>query len=1077
MSCRLAFPPPFCHSSRPINSITNHLHRAVLLALLLAWSPWLVLAKTAPPRPLVPTITGVHTIGSNVIVTAYIPAGLKTVTLQSRATNGVGAWKPRDVRHLNGKPTQLIFRLPRGPQVQNFQLTSSTQEELPAAFRRGRKTFAGVPSSASRVPGVFAPQSARAGAADLSLAPTDSGGGTPPPTRSVVESDIWKISGDRLYYFNQYRGLQILDISNPDSATILGSLNLPAAGEQMYLLDHYVLLLARDNCSDASRLVVVDVSPAVPAIVADISVQGSIQESRLVGRALYVASQTFTSSSDDSSGTWGTLVSSFDLADPAAPVARNTGWVAGYGNVISATDSLLFVASQDPENWSQSNLKIFDISAPDGTLQPRALLKPAGQINDKFKINFSGGVLTLISEVNGFNLDSSPSRTVLETFSLDDPSNPVKLGHLEFAPGERLFASRFDNNRVYVVTFHQIDPLWIVDLSDPAHPQITGSVDVPGYSTFIQPLGDRLVTIGQDPTQDWRVAVSLFDVSDLAHPSLLSRVSVGENYSWSEANWDEKAFNVLPDDGLILLPFEGDTINGYAARVQLIDLQRDALTLRGAIDHTLQPRRASVSHGRIVSVSGWEFLAVDTSDRDKPLVTRNLTLAWPVDRVIVYGDYLLEFGTTAFGQGGPALRVARADAPNQLVSQWTLGTLPFLGATTQSNLLYLLQGQNGGYSASGSNSISLTTIDLSQLPNLQIVGQTQTVISNALNAWDVQPIWARPDLLVWMSANSSWFFPVYLAATPQLANSLPGAAISARPASVVANRFLPPWFYGGGSGTELVAFDVSNPSNPSLASEFNLSNDGWNTHNTAFATNGLVYASHTRFNYLPILRPGTIATGQAASPFHRPSPGTAPHWEQIWMDQYYLDVIDYSDAAHPTQRDPVNISGSLAGLSHDGAVLYTVSPHDGLSDHQWLDALAYDGISASLIDSLPLAVDWPSPVLVGGTNIFLGLAARDTNSTSTIETWNLADTGRFSRAGSLTLNAPAESFKLFGGLLASQTGNHLQLIDVSIPQSPQSVGGGGPSNCLWFNAENGDGSLARGLWIPLGDYGVLRLAR
>ena len=86
------------------------------------------------------------------------------------------------------------------------------------------------------------------------------------------------------------------------------------------------------------------------------------------------------------------------------------------------------------------------------------------------------------------------------------------------------------------MTFLRKDPLWIVDLSDPALPQIKGELQVPGWSTYIQPLGNQLVTIGISDSNDWRVAVSLFDVKDAAKPSLLSRVPLGQNYSWSEAS-------------------------------------------------------------------------------------------------------------------------------------------------------------------------------------------------------------------------------------------------------------------------------------------------------------------------------------------------------------------------------------------------------------------------------------------------------------------------------------------------------------------------------------------------------------
>ena len=188
------------------------------------------------------------------------------------------------------------------------------------------------------------------------------------------------------------------------------------------------------------------------------------------------------------------------------------------------------------------------------------------------------------------------------------PTDPKKLGELELGHGERLFATRFDNDRVYVVTFLRKDPLWVVDLADPANPKISGELEVPGWSTYIQPLGDRLVTVGIDTSNSWRVAVSLFDVKDPTNPSLLSKVPLGDNYSWSEVNSDEKALTVLPEAGLILVPYQGNTTNGYASRVQLIDLGATSLTARGVIEHRLQPRRATLFGNRVLSISGLELM-------------------------------------------------------------------------------------------------------------------------------------------------------------------------------------------------------------------------------------------------------------------------------------------------------------------------------------------------------------------------------------------------------------------------------------------------------------------------------------
>src|SRR5690606_20522714 len=118
-----------------------------------------------------------------------------------------------------------------------------------------------------------------------------------------------------------------------------------------------------------------------------------------------------------------------------------------------------------------------------------------------------------------------------------------------------------------------------------------------------------------------------------------------EGYSYSEANTDEKAFTVLEDDGLILLPMESHTTNGARSWVQLIDLATNSLIPRGAIEHELAPRRATLHRDRIISFSATELLSVDATDRDTPQLSGHLELAWPVNRIFVSGEYLIQIAT------------------------------------------------------------------------------------------------------------------------------------------------------------------------------------------------------------------------------------------------------------------------------------------------------------------------------------------------------------------------------------------------------------------------------------------------
>jgi hypothetical protein len=1005
-----------------------------------------------------PVITSIQVQQGDVVVTVQLPAGVKKVTLESRTRVVQGAWVPRVVERTDGTAKTLVFRLPRSAPLEVLRVRGDAQETLPASFYQGTTSFNGQSTAGwgDQDPFVMA-----------AFERNDTG--TPPgeATRQVVESDIWSIKGDTLYFFNQYRGLQVIDLRQPDAPVVRGTLPLTAAGEQMYVLgDQHVVLLARDGCGwgpgMTSQAMIVEVT-GEPKVVAAVAVEGEILESRMVGSALYVASQTYrrVQLPPKDGGTpleqweWGSVIASFDLANPTAPVARTTVWYAGYGNVITATDKFLFVASQNIDNWMQSLVRILDICAPDGAMKVLAAVQPAGRVADKFKMNLSGDVFTVISQAQ-----RTRTVSVLETFSLAQAANPVKLAEIEVGHGESLFATRFDGDRVYIVTFLRIDPLWVVDLKDPAQPRISGELQVPGWSTYIHPLGDRLVSVGIDNSNSWKVAVSLFDVRDPARPGLLARVPLGENSSWSEANADEKAFTVLPDAGLILVPYGSWATSGTVARVQLIDLQADTLLARGVIDHKLQPRRATVHGDRIVSISGRELLVVNASDRDHPAVTAELELSWPVSRVLLKDTFLLEV-TDAQNGDLPCLRVASIDDPQQMLSNTRLAeALPVLGATLAGDRLYVLQGEagwavwflspaEGGKETQPKSKILLTVYDLGHLPELPVSGKT--LVELPMVGWgNFKALWPKPGLLVWShSGGYSWWWRGWLDVGV--------------PRGGFADAIWNPW--GSGSG-RLLAFDVKDAAAPTLVSDLTLSpTNNWWSFSAPCTDGGLVYLSHQGSEFIP-----GLASDQPRDPAINPPPGT-------WVTKYYLDVVDYADPATPAVRPPVNIPGVLQAVSHGGAVVYTVGYHwDANANTEWveyLDACAYDGVAAALIASLKLPAAWPHPTAIRNGVVWLGSPGSD--PVATLQGWALSETGQWVKLAERALAAVPQNLVLFDTLLAAGCGSSLELYDVGNPTAPTVLAKGALPGCMWPDWSNGAGSVSAGLWLPLNDYGVFGL--
>ena len=122
--------------------------------------------------------------------------------------------------------------------------------------------------------------------------------------------------------------------------------------------------------------------------------------------------------------------------------------------------------------------------------------------------------------------------------------------------GERIYSVRFLGPRGYVVTFKQTDPLYSVDLSDPAAPEVTGELKITGYSAHLQPVGDgRLAGVGQEADTSGRTRgtqISIFDVSDRAAPERLAQHFVPGGQS--EAEWDPHALLWWPASRLLVVP-------------------------------------------------------------------------------------------------------------------------------------------------------------------------------------------------------------------------------------------------------------------------------------------------------------------------------------------------------------------------------------------------------------------------------------------------------------------------------------------------------------------------------------------
>ena len=135
-------------------------------------------------------------------------------------------------------------------------------------------------------------------------------------------------------------------------------------------------------------------------------------------------------------------------------------------------------------------------------------------------------------------------------------------GSLEdLAPGETIYSARFMGERGYLVTFKQVDPLFVIDLSDPYDPEELGYLKVTGYSDYLHPYDENhIIGIGKETTDAGEFAwyqgvkISLFDVSDVGNPREISKLEIGDRGTDSPVLWDHKAFLFDRSRNLLVMP-------------------------------------------------------------------------------------------------------------------------------------------------------------------------------------------------------------------------------------------------------------------------------------------------------------------------------------------------------------------------------------------------------------------------------------------------------------------------------------------------------------------------------------------
>lgn len=308
-------------------------------------------------------------------------------------------------------------------------------------------------------------------------------------------------------------------------------------------------------------------------------------------------------------------VAMINIHDGAAGV-DSTSSIFGVSGEVYASTSALYVASQDwsdvrwdgtDDQGAKTNLYKFDLT-PEGS-NYAASGTVDGTIVDQFAMDESGGYFHIATTSNVWQNKQSCNVFVVQQQG-DALTTVSSLTGL--SPTERIQSARFVGSQLYLSTFRNVDPLLSIDLTHPLKPVLSGQLEVPGFSSYLQAWGDHyLVSIGQDADPETgRVTgmqLSLFDISDTQHPELVGTYKIGVKAwdSYSQALWDHHAFSLFEEQGILAIPVSHwDETDGYSSDLDVFQLDPEkGFDLLGKINHGSEIERSVMIGGKLVSLS------------------------------------------------------------------------------------------------------------------------------------------------------------------------------------------------------------------------------------------------------------------------------------------------------------------------------------------------------------------------------------------------------------------------------------------------------------------------------------------
>ncbi|MEP0845869.1 MAG: beta-propeller domain-containing protein [Phycisphaerae bacterium] len=446
------------------------------------------------------------------------------------------------------------------------------------------------------------------------------------------------------YYVNQSFVVYQVDVSNPAAPAIVKRMELDGT-------------LVSSRLTQDRLILVMTIAPELPTDPTPLSL-ATVSLDDVLPRARGMEGDTTVVSWDrclhpaTPDGYYMTAVVTLDASDVES-IVGSTAIMASASTIYATADSLYLTDaawSMDGEAREKTAIHKFSFNTETGAEYVASGEVP-GRLLNQFSLSDSAGYLRVATHISpafwfgwdmpvdmgmgvGMGMSGGATGSAGAAVSPDepapsegtgqdrDPSEPVNavyvlgvteadgerelsiVGRIEdIAPGEQIYSARFIGDHGFLVTFEQVDPLFVLDFTDPQNPALVGQLKVPGYSDYLHPLGDHhLIGVGRSVTQsDFggvirdALQLSLFDVSDWSNPTLVQQLEVGGPGSYSDVSYTHKAFAFLEDSGMLALPAWLNNNDSFH------DIQYDAFS--GVVCFQVDPATGFTELGRVESVT------------------------------------------------------------------------------------------------------------------------------------------------------------------------------------------------------------------------------------------------------------------------------------------------------------------------------------------------------------------------------------------------------------------------------------------------------------------------------------------